>query len=269
MTALPGFLTVVMVTGFVALLVIAWFFEKKLSGDRASVQQFQASLAKHLPQDVQAEMMKIAQLGRVAGVAMIAVAYAILIIMFGVMETVRGTDVLITRMCRALMVVLFAAWTVSIARSWLNRRNPGEVLADLSPNLLAVAVRRGPGRLLAMVPFLFGAFMGFLWTGDWWVRASFPAGMLLVSLTKLMYSDRVWLAKRGLYLGGRLYPWDGLERIAWTDDDRAFALRRKGRWRPRLFNPIPLWTVVSVPEGSREAAEQALRQVMPAPTPAL
>ncbi len=27
------------------------------------------------------------------------------------------------------------------------------------------------------------------------------------------------------------------------------------------------WTVVPVPEGSREKAEEALRQVMPAPTP--
>jgi hypothetical protein len=34
--------------------------------------------------------------------------------------------------------------------------------------------------------------------------------------------DRVWLAKRGLYLGGGLYFRDGFERVAWTDDGRAF-----------------------------------------------
>jgi hypothetical protein len=79
-----------------------------------------------------------------------------------------------------------------------------------------------------------------------------------------MYSDRVWLAERGLYFGGRLYPWGGFERVAWSDDGRAFALRRKGRWR------LQRWTVVlPVPEGSREAAEESLRQVMPAPIPTL
>ena len=52
--------------------------------------------------------------------------------------------------------------------------------------------------------------------------------MLLLLLTNLMYSDRVWLAERGLYFGGRLYAWDGFERVAWTDDGRAFALSKEG-----------------------------------------
>jgi len=82
-------------------------------------------------------------------------------------------------------------------------------------------------------------------------------------LTNLTYSDRVWLANRGLYFSGSLYPWAGFERVAWTDDGRAFALRKRGRWR------LKRWTVVPVPEGSREAAEQALPQVLPAPVPTL
>ena len=81
----------------------------------------------------------------------------------------------------------------------------------------------------------------------------------LALLTNLMYSDRVWLAERGLYFGGRLYPWDGFERVAWTDDGRAFALRRCGRW------PLRRWIVAPVSEASREAVEEALRRVMPAP----
>jgi hypothetical protein len=86
---------------------------------------------------------------------------------------------------------------------------------------------------------------------------------LLTLLTYLMYSDLVWLADRGLYFGGRLYSWYGFERVAWTDDGRAFALRRRGGWR------LKRWIVVPAPEGSREAVEEALRQVMPAKRPAV
>jgi hypothetical protein len=60
-----------------------------------------------------------------------------------------------------------------------------------------------------------------------------------------------------------LYIWDGFVRVAWTDDGRAFTFRRRGRLR------LKRWIVLPVPEGSREAAEEALRQVMPAPTPTL
>jgi hypothetical protein len=86
---------------------------------------------------------------------------------------------------------------------------------------------------------------------------------LLTLLAYLMYSDRVWLAERGIDFGRRLYSWDGFERVAWTDYGRAFALRRRGRWR------LKRWIVLPLHEGSREAAEEALRQVMPAPPPTL
>jgi hypothetical protein len=85
---------------------------------------------------------------------------------------------------------------------------------------------------------------------------------LLTLLTYLMYSDRVWLADRE-YTSAAGYSWDGFERVAWTDDGRAFALRRGGRWR------LKRWIVLPVPEGSREAAEEALRQVKLAKRPAV
>jgi hypothetical protein len=191
------------------------------------------------------------------------------------------------------LVVGCATWSASIARTLLGRRNPGEVLVDLSPYPLAGAVRRSSWLVwVACTPMLFVVFMGFAFSGsqtagDRLFLAFWAAYVPLALLTNLMYSDRVWLAERGLYFGGRLYPWDGFERVAWTDDGRAFALRRCGRWPLRrwIVVPVPeglrelqqaaltglfgLWTVVPVPEGLREAAEDALRQMMAAPTPTL
>jgi hypothetical protein len=85
----------------------------------------------------------------------------------------------------------------------------------------------------------------------------------MVAVFAVVYSDRVWLAERGLYVGGRLYHSDGFERVAWTDDGRAVAIRSGSWWR------LQRRTLVPVPERSLEAAEEALRQVMPAHTPTL
>ena len=46
----------------------------------------------------------------------------------------------------------------------------------------------------------------------------------------LMYNDRVWLTTNGLYLCGSFYPRARIERLAWTDDGRAFTLRTSGWW---------------------------------------
>jgi hypothetical protein len=144
-----------------------------------------------------------------------------------------------------------AAWAASIANIWLNRRNPGGILVDLSPHPLAGAVRRSSWLVMAPCALLLLSEFQTVVEG----HVLFPAVMvalgLLMVLTILMYSDRVWIAERGLYLGGRLYPWFVFERVAWTDDGRAFAIRSK--------DPLPLqalvtfrhWTVVPVPEGSR------------------
>ena len=137
------------------------------------------------------------------------------------------------------------------------------MLVDLSPYPLADAVQRiSRLRLLVCAPFLLimlgFAFTGLPRAGGWLLLAGLAAIVPLVLVTSLVYSDRVWLAERGLYLGGRLYPWGGFERVAWTRDGRAFALRRRGRWLVRR------WTLVPVPKGSREAADEALRQVIPA-----
>jgi hypothetical protein len=137
--------------------------------------------------------------------AMIAVAVAILIMKFGVMETGRAAATLIEGACRVLAVVGLAARAVSIARTWLDRRSPGEVLADLSPHPLACAIRRDLRlMLLVSAPFLYIFFRRFQTDGNWPPLALWVAFALLILLTNRMYSDRVWLAERGLYLGGRL-----------------------------------------------------------------
>ena len=259
MTALDAFslvvaLVVMVIVAVVALIGMGLLFGK-LSGVQASIEQFNASLVKHLPPEVQADM-KSGQFGRVTSVAIAVVVLPVLVA--GLITTGKAHEVFFVRFGGILLAVVSAVWTASIARNWLERRNPGEVLADLSPYPLAGAVRRrswlGWWVMVAcglILPILQPASEGYSLFLAFWV-----AFVLLGLLTNLMYLDRVWLAERGLYFHGRLYPWDGFERVAWTDDGRAFALRRKGRW---LFQR---WTGVPVPEGSREAAEEALRQVM-------
>jgi hypothetical protein len=153
-------------------------------------------------------------------------------------------------------LVACAAWYATIARTWIGGRNPGEVLADLSPSRPAPPGRRSSW--LKSVAFAqamaFGIVFQAVRDGHLLFLAIQVAIALLTLLTYLMYSDRVWLAERGLYFGGRLYSWYGFERVAWTDDGRAFALRRRGGWR------LKRWIVVPAPEGSREAAEEALRR---------
>jgi hypothetical protein len=241
----------------------AFVIARKSSGEQATVQQFQASLAKNLPPDVQADM-KPRRLGLVTSMAISVVVLPIFVA--GLIATGKARAMIFVGLWLVL-VVGCATWSASIARTLLGRRNPGEVLVDLSPYPLAGAVRRS-SRLVwvACTPMLFVVFMGFAFSGsqtagDRLFLAFWAAYVPLALLTNLMYSDRVWLAERGLYFGGRLYPWDDFERVAWTDDGRAFALRRCGRW------PLRRWIVAPVSEASREAVEEALRRVIPAPTP--
>ncbi len=242
----------------------AFVIARKSSREQAAVQQFQASLAKNLPPDVQTDM-KLRPLGPVTSVAILVVVLPIVVA--GMIRAAKPAEVL--KVGAGLVgAVGCAAWRVSIARPLLGRWNPGEVLADLSPYPLAGAVRRiswiswgcmAVPTLFAFIPF---AVTGFQTAGDRLFWVVWMVFMLLLLLTNLMYSDRVWLAERGLYLGGGLYAWEGFERLAWTDDGRAFALRRRLRWSLQRWTVAP-WTVVAVPEGSRAAAEEALRQVMP------
>jgi hypothetical protein len=250
---------IVVVAGFGAAMIALGRLSAKWAAEQAN---FEASLAKNLPQDVQAEM-KPGQLGCATSMAIIAV-FLTGMTMFVLMVTGKVAVALYEGIFIVLAVVALAAWTAAIARTWLERRHPGEVLVDLSPYPLAGAVRRSSW--LGSVTFaLMVVLMGIpgALDGHWMWLAVWVAFLLISLLAILMYSDRVWLAQRGFYLGGRLYPWEGFERVAWTDDGRAFALRRSGRW------PIPRWTVVPVPEGSRGATEQALRKVLPAHTPTL
>ncbi len=250
-----------MVALFVALIVVGWLFGRS-SAAQASVEQVEARLVKHLPPDVQAEM-KPRQPWLVISVV-IADVVVLPIIGAGLISAGKPDALLIVGF-GLVGLVACASWYAAIVRIWIGRRNPGEVLADLSPSRPAPPDRRSSW--LKSVAFAqamaFGIVFQAVRDGHLLFLAIQVAIALLTLLTYLMYSDRVWLAERGLYFGGRLYSWDGFERVAWTDDGRAFVLRRRGGWR------LKRWIVVPVPEGTREAAEEALRQVMPAKRPAV
>ncbi len=255
-----------MVALFVALIVVGWLFGRS-SAAQASVEPVEARLVKHLPPDVQAEM-KPRQPWLVISVV-IADVVVLPIIGAGLISAGKPDALLIVGF-GLVGLVACAAWTAAITRTWIGRRNPGKVLADLTPSRPAPPGRRSSW--LKSVAFAQAMAFGIVFqavrdghttTYNLLFLAIQVAIALLTLLTYLMYSDRVWIAERGLYFGGRLYSWYGFERVAWTDDGRAFALRRRGRWR------LKRWIVVPVPEGTREAAEGALRQVMPAKRPAV
>jgi hypothetical protein len=193
----------------------------------------------------------------------VAISVVVLpIFVAGLIATGKARDMIIVG-CGLAGAFGCAAGIALIARTWLERRNPGEVLTDLSPYPLAGAIRRSSSSwLLLIIALIFPSIIARA-IAHWLFPAVWVAFALLGLLTHLMYSDRVWLANRGLYFGGKLYPWDGFDRVAWTDDGRAFALRRRGRWR------LKRWIVVPVPEGTREAAEEALRQAKLAKRPAV
>ena len=73
MTAVHFVAMIVMSVGFVVATIV---IGKKSSAGQASIQQFQASLVKHLPPDVQADM-KPRQLGPVIFVAILVVVATI------------------------------------------------------------------------------------------------------------------------------------------------------------------------------------------------
>jgi hypothetical protein len=243
-----------------AVFVFALIALGRLSAMWAAEQpKFAASLVKNLPPDVQADVKPI-QPGLVASVAITVV---LPIILAGLIATGRARAALFVAF-GLVWAVAGAAWTASIVKIWLDRRYLGELLVDLSPYPLAGAVRRSYWLVwVAVAPMFFFAVIGFAvngfkTAGDWLFGAFWGAFVPLALLTNLMYSDRVWLAQSGLCFGGRLYPWDGFERVAWTDDGRAFALRRRGRWSPKRWI-VTRWIVVPVPEESREVAGRSLR----------
>jgi hypothetical protein len=232
---------------------------------RARAWQGRASLAKKLPPDVQVDMKpKLLHL---------MTALAIAAVFFGgvrvdlVTHTRTGTHILFVG-CVLVATVAVAAQTAWIARSRLDRGYLGEVLVDLSPYPLAGAIGLRLGLLFAMfVMALFGmidiSLTGLPRAVGWLFLAVWSAIALLLLWTYFKYVDRIWLAERGLCFGGKFYPWEWFERVAWSDDGRVFALRRRGLW---VFQR---WTVVPVHPGSREEVEEVLLQVLPAPSPML
>ena len=85
---------------------------------------------------------------------------------------------------------------------------------------------------LGILPAMIGTWVtGFHGDVGWLLLAKFTAIPLLFLWLYLKHVDHIWLAERGLCFNGGLYPWDGFERLAWTNDGRAFALRRRSPWR--------------------------------------
>lgn len=250
-----GAVVVVFVIAFIVLYVVEQVA-------RASVRQGRASLAENLPPDVQADMKP--NLFNLLGVLAFAAVVFLSVWVDLLTSTRLGRNILLIA-GGLVATVAFAARTAWIARFRLDRKYLGEVLVDLSPNPLAGALRLKFGVLSVMcflgICAMIGTWVtGFHWDVGWLLLAVCAAIPLLFLWLYLKRVDHIWLAERGLCFNGGLYPWDGFERLAWTNDGRAFALRRRSPWR------FQRWTVVPVRNGSRQAAEKALRRLMPART---
>jgi len=249
---------IAIIATFTVLLSLGARFYGKSFAEQGNNQQFQARLIKRLPPDVQTDINS-GQLRRV-----IALAVAIIVlpsIAAILLATVKPLSELFVAYM-LLVAVAGAVWFAVLAKTWLDRRNPGAALADLSPHPVAGAVRRSAWLNIAAVALCFSvAVFPIKGVGQWLFLAVGVAVLLVMVMANLMSNDRVWLTANGLYVCGGFYQRDRLERLAWTDDGSAFALRTTSRWS------LQRWIVVPVPAGSREATEEALRQVLPTPTP--
>ena len=138
---------------------------------------------------------------------------------------------------------MHTAW---VAKTQVDGRFLGDVLLDLSPFSLAGAIRLMFGVMAVMYFFscfaMIGLPTGYQKTAGWLLLAIWAAITVPILWTYLKHVDRVWIAERGLCFGGALHPWGTFERVAWSEDARVFALRRKGLW------VLWRWVVVPVPD---------------------
>jgi hypothetical protein len=246
-----GFL-VLCVCLFVFPLLVALLIWRKMRPEIAKTRQFYAELREHLPPEVRAE--EPAPLGTTIGAVIVAV--------FGIMISIRSIRPPYASPALGMMIILACAAVLVVM--WIKRSRIGDVLVDLSP-LPLPAFQRNYIWMIAL-PVVFLALVDVTlsshrqWT-DWLLPACYISCALVMLMGALMQSDRVWIARRGLYISGWLYAWERVEGVAWSDYGRAFALRRTG--------PLVLkrWLLVPVPGGSRESAEAALRQFVPRPSP--
>ena len=139
----------------------------------------------------------------------------------------HGNHAIVTS-CGFALVVVCAAWLAAIIQRSFNARNPGKVLADLSPHPLAGASRRNAWRMWVVCVLIVSMTTMSMVTGHQWLFLAAQLALLLLSLLAiLLYSDRVWLTERGIFIGGTLRPWHAFERVAWTDDGRALRSAEK------------------------------------------
>jgi len=132
---LAGLLFLMSCVFLLCLILKGWFSGRTFTGDK----EFKASLAKNLPPDVQADM-KPRQLGVLTIVAITILAVVGWIFAASILPTWKAFPVIyVGGLVGAVVSVAVAAL---IARTWLVRRNPGGVLADLSPYPLAGAESR-------------------------------------------------------------------------------------------------------------------------------
>ncbi len=148
MTALDAFslvvALVVMVTVAVVALIGMGLLFGKLSGEQASIEQFNASLVKHLPPEVQADV-KSGLFGRVTSVAIAVVVLPVLVA--GLITTGKAREVFFVRFVGILLAVVSAVYCLDrkeLARPSEPRRSPGRPQP-------ASARRRGPATLMARV----------------------------------------------------------------------------------------------------------------------
>ena len=244
-------------TGIVVALMIVFLIQWFA---RMTVSLAHASLVKELPPAVRADM-KPGLLNLVCVLASAAVIY-LTVGVDRMNRTHARTDALLV-VCGLVFPAMLAVRTAWLARTQVDRRFLGDVLLDLSPFSHAGASRLTLGLTVLIFVFCCFTIIGFNLTGyektvGWLLLAIWAAITVPILWTCLKHLDRVWLAERGLCFGGAFYPWGTFERVAWSDDTRVFALRKKGRWL------LWRWVVVPVPERwSREEVDKALQQVMP------
>jgi hypothetical protein len=226
----------------------------KTAGSLPDLQKYNQNLLNHLAPEVRADL----QAGQRQRVIAVSIFLIVMPIALSLAIAARFSLDFAFGTFGAIGTVCFGVWLGIVARNWWRRRQAGNVLVDLSPHPMRRTIERNNLSVFGIMAICFAISMrstnspsGWLfWTGE-------VLGFIVMSGLILTYSDRVSLRTRGVFMVGMLYDWAGLDRVSWSDDGRAVALRRKSSWFPHR------WLVIPVPEGMRDSTTAALAQVLP------
>jgi hypothetical protein len=227
---------------------------------RARLEEEIRARIEHLPEGVRAELDRVpVARGRAVG-ALVELGLVLLALVAALMAARPWLDLpwydRLLESARGVLAVAFLGAAPLVA---LNLGRP-ETLVELGPSPLR-HLRRALTRPLLT---LGGASLA-LAMAELQRRGEPEAALVVMACATLvalfgLIRERTRLTRPGVRMAGLFCPWDQVDRVVWTDDERGVALR------VRLLNR-PRWLILPVPEGRSLEVLHALERFVPSSAP--